>query len=268
MKKAIYKENSIHDDNIIVHEEREDIRLNKFISDSGFCSRREADRYIEEKKVTIDGKVALLGTRLRGSEDVRVNGKRIKVKDNHVYLMLHKPTGITCTNDLRIEGNIRSYVDYKELVFPIGRLDKDSSGLILLTNDGDIVNKILRAEYGHEKEYVVTVNSDINDEFLRKIGNGVKILNQVTNKMQVTKKCEVKYLDRRTFKIVLTQGLNRQIRRMTETLGYTVKSLKRVRIMHIRLGDLKVGEWRYLNNEELIKLNEMVGGNDRKRKNA
>ncbi|VEU80285.1 pseudouridine synthase [Haploplasma axanthum] len=261
MQKAIKKPTKKHNDNLIEHKENDLIRLNKFISDSGYCSRREADKLIEENKVTINGKIALLGTKVGKNDVVKVGNDLISEKAKNIYIMLHKPTGITCTNDLRVEGNIRKYVDYPELIFPIGRLDKDSSGLILLTNDGDIVNKILRAEHGHEKEYVVTVDKDYDYHFTKALSNGVKIYNQVSDKLQVTNKCEVKALDNRTFKIILKQGLNRQIRRMTETLGYNVKSLKRIRVMNVRLGDLRVGEWRYLNDNELKEINKMINQN-------
>lgn len=258
MQKAISKKNKIHDENLIKHDSRELIRLNKYISDSGFCSRREADRYILEERVKINGKLALVGSKVSINDLVTVDNKKISNNSSRVYIMLHKPTGITCTNDLKIKDNIRSYLNYHELVFTIGRLDKDSSGLILLTNDGDIVNKLLRSEFGHEKEYIVTVDQDITDDFIFRMGNGVLIYNQVSKKNQVTKKCHVEKLDKRTFRIILKQGLNRQIRRMTEELGYNVKSLKRIRVANIRIGDLKVGEWRYLNNKELEVLNELI----------
>lgn len=259
MKQAVYKKTKKHSDNLIIHEEKELIRINKYISSNGHYSRREADRIIELGKVSVNGIIATLGTKVTGNEEILIDGLKVYNEDlKRVYIMLHKPTGITCTNDLKIKGNIRAYVNYQELIYPIGRLDKDSSGLILLTNDGDIVNKILRAEGGHEKEYVVTVERDYDDKFLKSMASGVLIFNQVANKMQITKKCEIKRLDQRTFKIILQQGLNRQIRRMTEALGYKVKSLKRIRIMNVRLGDLKVGEWRYLNDNELIKINELI----------
>lgn len=259
MKHAIYKGTVKHSDNLIVHETKELIRINKYISSNGHYSRREADKVIEAGLVSVNGVKASLGTKVTGEEKITINGKDVYNKNlKRVYIMLHKPTGITCTNDLNIPGNIRAYVNYPDLIYPIGRLDKDSSGLILLTNDGDIVNKILRSEGAHDKEYVVTVDKDYDDEFLKNMAAGVLILNQVTNKMQVTKKCEIKKLDQRTFKLILQQGLNRQIRRMTETLGYKVKSLKRIRVMNVRLGDLQVGEWRYLTDKELKIINELI----------
>lgn len=258
MKKAIKTNTKLHRQDIIVHEQVDSLRLNKFISDSGYCSRREADRLIETGQVKINGEVALLGTKVFPKDIVTVKGTKINLTNKAVYIMLYKPTGITCTNDLRVRGNIRNFVDYHELIFPIGRLDKDSSGLILLTNDGDIVNKILRAENGHEKEYVVTVDKDITPQFIKHLEEGVTIFNQVANKNQVTAPTTIVQTDKRTFKITLKQGLNRQIRRMTETQGYIVKSLKRIRIINLKLGSLKVGQWRYLTDEELIQLNKDI----------
>lgn len=258
MKKAIKANTKLHRQDIIVHDQVDSLRLNKYISDSGYCSRREADRLIENGSVKINGQVALLGTKVFPKDVVSVNGTKINLTNKTVYIMLYKPTGITCTNDTRVRGNIRDFVDYHELIFPIGRLDKDSSGLILLTNDGDIVNKILRAENGHEKEYVVTVDKDITPEFVKHLEEGVTIFNQVANKNQITAPTKIVPTDKRTFKITLKQGLNRQIRRMTETQGYIVKSLKRIRIINLKLGSLKVGQWRYLTDEELIQLNKDI----------
>lgn len=238
--------------NIIKHEEKASYRLNKYISDSGFCSRREADRLIEDGKVKINGELAVLGTKVFSGDIVTVNNMIIEPKTEKVYIMLHKPTGITCTTDLKDPTNIVDYIKHKEKIFPIGRLDKDSSGLILLTNDGDIVNKILREEYGHEKEYVVTLNKEISEEFINKMQEGVIILNQVTGKHERTLPTKIVQTDRYTFKLILKQGLNRQIRRMADELGYQVKSLKRIRVMNLRLKDLEVGMWRYLTNEELL----------------
>lgn len=238
--------------NIIKHEEKASYRLNKYISDSGFCSRREADRLIEDGKVKINGELAVLGTKVFSGDIVTVNNMKIEPKTEKVYIMLHKPTGITCTTDLKDPTNIVDYIKHKEKIFPIGRLDKDSSGLILLTNDGDIVNKILREEYGHEKEYVVTLNKEISEEFINKMQEGVIILNQVTGKHERTLPTKIVQTDRYTFKLILKQGLNRQIRRMADELGYQVKSLKRIRVMNLRLKDLEVGMWRYLTNEELL----------------
>ena len=238
---------------IIVHNDRGDsIRLNKYISESGFCSRREADKFIEQGFVTIDGEKALMGTKVIPGQLVKVNGKTISKEDDLVYIMLNKPVGITCTTEHKIKGNIVDFVGHKKRIFPIGRLDKDSEGLIFLTNDGDIVNKILRAGNNHEKEYIVTVDRPINDDFIRKMSSGVKILGQVT------KKCYVKKEGKNTFRIILTQGLNRQIRRMCETLGYNVVKLKRLRIMNVKLNDLKIGQWRDLSANELKGINDLI----------
>ena len=238
---------------IIVHNDRGDsIRLNKYISESGFCSRREADKFIEQGFVTIDGEKALMGTKVIPGQLVKVNGKTISKEDDLVYIMLNKPVGITCTTEHKIKGNIVDFVGHKKRIFPIGRLDKDSEGLIFLTNDGDIVNKILRAGNNHEKEYIVTVDRPINDDFIRKMSSGVKILGQVT------KKCYVKKEGKNTFRIILTQGLNRQIRRMCETLGYNVVKLKRLRIMNVKLNDLKIGQWRELSANELKGINDLI----------
>lgn len=220
-------------------------RLNKFISETGICSRREADRWIEEGRVTVNGKKPELGTKVDHNDDVRVDGKKLKVTIEHVYLAFNKPKGITCTTDTNVPDNIIDYIGYPERIFHIGRLDKPSEGLIFLTNDGDIVNKILRAGNNHEKEYVVTVDKPVTAEFLHAMSNGVRILDTVT------KKCTVKKDGPDRFVIILTQGLNRQIRRMCEALGYSVKKLKRTRIMNIRLGQLSVGEWRYLTPDEM-----------------
>ncbi|MCR1809414.1 pseudouridine synthase [Haploplasma modicum] len=256
--KAIKQDKKIHKDDLIKHEIKDEIRLNKYISDSGYCSRREADKIIELGKVKINNEVAVVGSKVKAGDLVTVSGKKVTNNQTRIYLMLNKPVGITCTNDLNVKGNIRTFVNYKELVFPIGRLDKDSSGLILLTNDGDIVNKILRAEYGHEKEYVVTVDKDIDNDFITKMASGVTIYNQAAHKKQKTLETTLEKLDSRTFKIILRQGLNRQIRRMTKELGFNVVSLRRIRIMDLRLGDLKVGEYRYLTNDELISLNKKI----------
>ena len=256
--KAQQKGNTKHQQNLIKHDTNESTRLNKYISDSGFCSRREADSFIENGHVTIDGAKAVLGAKVVPGQIVSVDGKIVEPKSSRVYIMLNKPIGITCTNDLEIKNNIRSFVDYKELIFPIGRLDKDSTGLILLTNDGDIVNKILRAEYGHEKEYIVTLSQDITKDFISKMRSGVIIYNQVAHKDQKTNPCDIEMIDNKTFRIILTQGLNKQIRRMCEALGYYVDTLKRIRIMNIELGDLKLGEWRYLSDIELSNLNKLI----------
>jgi len=229
-------------------------RINKYLSEVGYCSRRRADRLIEEGKVTINGKVAEIGTKLEDDDKVEVEGQRIKksTKQKKIYLAFNKPVGIVCTTDRRIEpDNIIDFVKYPKRIFPIGRLDKDSEGLIFLTNDGDIVNKILRARNNHEKEYIVIVNRPINREFIERMSNGIKILDTTT------KNCFVKQLGQKKFKIVLTQGLNRQIRRMCEFLGYRVQSLKRVRIMNIKL-DLPIGKYREFTKKELLELNKSL----------
>lgn len=230
-----------------------DISLNKFISDSGFCSRREADRYIEECRVTINDRDAHKGNRVGPGDIVKIDGERIGKKQSAaVYILLNKPKGITCTTDLKDKTNIIDFVKFKTRIFPIGRLDKLSEGLIFLTNDGNIVNKILRAGNGHEKEYIVTVDKPITPDFILKMRTGVKILSTVTNK------CFVKQETATVFRIILTQGLNRQIRRMCEALGYRVTALKRIRIMNINISGLPTGKWRYFTPDELQMLQSMI----------
>jgi len=224
------------------------MRINKYISETGICSRREADKWIQDGRVTINGVVAELGSTAEPGDDVRVDGKPLGKKKKPVYIALNKPVGITSTTERHVEGNIIDFVNHPERIFPIGRLDKDSQGLILLTNDGDIVNKILRAENNHEKEYIVTVNRPITPEFVQGMSSGVKILGTKT------KPCKVTRLDDRVFRIILTQGLNRQIRRMCEVFGYRVMKLERIRIMNIRLDGLKIGQWRNLTPQELQQL--------------
>ncbi|WP_024614908.1 23S rRNA pseudouridine(2604) synthase RluF [Clostridium sp. Ade.TY] len=249
-KKSITKEDT---KNVIKHLDRgEEIRLNKYISETGICSRREADKLIENGKVTVDGKVATMGVKVSKGQVVRVNGKVISKEEELVYIILNKPVGITCTTEKKVKGNIVDFVNHNKRIFPIGRLDKDSQGLIMLTNDGDIVNKILRAGNNHEKEYIVTVDKPITDDFIKRMGNGVRILGTVT------KKCFVKKEGDKTFRIILTQGMNRQIRRMSEALGYEVVKLKRIRIMNVNLDDLKVGEWRDLSKKELQGINNLI----------
>ena len=238
---------------IIVHKERgSQVRLNKFISETGYCSRREADKLIEDGRVTIDGIKAVMGMKVNLDANVKVDGKPLKKEEKLVYIALNKPVGITCTTEKKVKGNIVDFVNHKKRIFPIGRLDKDSQGLILLTNDGDIVNKILRAGNNHEKEYIVTVNRPIDDKFIESMSSGVRILGTIT------KKCIVNKINERTFRIILTQGMNRQIRRMCEALGYNVTKLNRIRIMNINLGNLKIGSWRNLSSEELRKLNSLI----------
>lgn len=220
-------------------------RLNKFISETGFCSRREADKLIEEGRVKVNGRRPELGTKVSDKDDVRIDGKPLKEKEETVYIAFNKPIGVTSTTDLKDRDNIIDYINYPSRIFPIGRLDKPSEGLIFLTNDGDIVNKILRAGNNHEKEYIVKVDKPITPEFIKKMGNGVPILDTVTQK------CFVQQESSNSFRIILTQGLNRQIRRMCEVLGYTVEKLKRIRIMNISLNGIKLGEWRYLTPAEM-----------------
>ena len=227
------------------------MRLNKFISTSGICSRREADRLIKSNRVSVNGKKPSIGYRVKEGDEVRVDGNLLEEKTDFVYIALNKPVGITCTTERHVEGNIIDFINYKERIFPIGRLDKPSEGLILLTNDGDIVNEILREENNHKKEYIVEVNKNITNSFLDNMSSGVKIYNPVRDEYTITKRCRVEKINNRTFKIVLAQGLNRQIRRMCAKLNYEVVKLKRVKIMNIELGDLPTGQWRYLNKEEM-----------------
>jgi len=229
-------------------------RINKYLSEVGYCSRREADRLIEEGKVTINGKITKIGTKAEEGDQVEVEGQKIdkSTKQKNIYLAFNKPVGIVCTTDRRVEpDNIIDFINYPVRIFPIGRLDKPSEGLIFLTNDGDIVNKILRARNNHEKEYIVRVNRPIDRDFIQSMSSGVKILGTKT------KNCLIKQLGSNEFNIVLTQGLNRQIRRMCESLGYKVKSLKRVRIMNIKL-DVPIGKYRELTKEELLELNALL----------
>jgi 23S rRNA pseudouridine2604 synthase len=227
-------------------------RLNKFIGETGYCSRREADKIIEEGRVTINGVVPELGTKVSPNDEVRIDGKLIHEKNEKpVYLAFNKPVGIECTTNLEVRNNIVDYINYPKRIFPIGRLDKASEGLIFMTNDGDIVNKILRARNNHEKEYTVTVNKPITDRFIQRMGNGVPILDTVT------RKCKVEQISKNIFKIILTQGLNRQIRRMCEYLGYEVTALKRIRIINISL-DIPVGRYRDLSDAEIKELNELI----------
>jgi 23S rRNA pseudouridine2604 synthase len=227
-------------------------RLNKFLSETGFCSRREADKLIEQGLVTINGIVPEMGTKVSSIDEVRVNGKLIREKTSkNIYLAFNKPPGIECTTNLDVNNNIVDYINYPERIFPIGRLDKASEGLIFMTNDGDIVNKILRARNNHEKEYLVTVNRPITDRFIERMGNGIPILETVT------RKCKVEQISKYVFRIILTQGLNRQIRRMCEYLDYEVTSLKRTRIINISL-DVPLGRHRLLTDDEINELNTLI----------
>lgn len=228
-------------------------RINKYLSETGYCSRREADRLLEQGRITVNGKVPEMGTKVSDQDDILVDGRSIrKTQEDHVYIALNKPVGIVCTTDTKRErDNIVDFVKHPKRIFPIGRLDKPSEGLILLTSDGDIVNKILRARNNHEKEYIVRVDKPITPQFLHKMRNGIPILGTLTNK------CEVEQIDTLSFRIILTQGLNRQIRRMCEYLGYEVKKLKRIRIMNIKL-DLPVGKWRDLTVAEMTELTSLL----------
>jgi 23S rRNA pseudouridine2604 synthase len=228
------------------------VRINKFLSEAGVCSRREADRYIEEGKVKIDGVAAQMGSKVTKENVVTFCDKPVKQEQKLVLIAFNKPEGIVCTTDHNEPDNIIDYIGYNMRIYPIGRLDKDSEGLILLTNDGNIVNKILRAENNHEKEYIVAVNKEITLEFIKKMSSGVEILDTVT------KPCKINQIDRYTFSIILTQGLNRQIRRMCETLGYRVVNLKRVRIMNILLGRLKTGDFRNVTEREIEDMNQLL----------
>lgn len=228
--------------------DNEGIRLNKYIASSGLCSRREADTLIESGKVTINGETAVQGSKVMDGDIVLVNGRKVTPDDDMVYIAFNKPLGVTCTTDKRDPSNIIDYIGFDERIFPVGRLDKNSSGLILLTNDGSIVNKLLRAENGHEKEYLVTVNRPYDKNFLRSMESGVPVLGQLTLP------CKLKPAGDKTFKIILHQGLNRQIRRMCEYLGYKVTRLKRIRFMNIELGGLETGKWRYLTSSETKEL--------------
>lgn len=232
--------------------ESDEIRINKFLSEAGVCSRREADRYIEEGKVQIDGVKAEMGSKVGKDSIVTFMGKPVKREEKLVLIALNKPQGIVCTTDTREPDNVIDFIGYGMRIYPIGRLDKDSEGLILLTNDGNIVNKILRAENHHEKEYIVTVNKEITQEFIKGMSQGVPILDTVT------KPCEITALDRFTFRIILTQGLNRQIRRMCEYFEYRVTNLTRVRIMNINLGRLKTGNWRNVTEKEIADMNQLI----------
>ncbi|AKA71143.1 pseudouridine synthase [Clostridium scatologenes] len=242
----------MHKNIISLNENSDSMRINKFISEKGICSRREADTLIQEKRVTINGITAELGSRVKPNDEVKLDGKLLTKKDDKVYIALNKPVGIICTTEKKIKNNIVDFVNYPKRIFHIGRLDKDSEGLIFLTNDGDIVNKILRAGNNHEKEYIVTVDKCITNSFLKEMSCGVSILNTVT------KPCKVYKEGSHVFRIILTQGLNRQIRRMCEVLGYNVLKLKRIRIMNITLKDIPVGKWRYLTSNELKTINKLT----------
>jgi len=222
----------------------ETVRINKFISDSGFCSRREADRAIKEGRVTVNGIAADIGMNVSGDMDIRMDGKRLNGPTGTVLIAVNKPKGIVCTTETNEKDNIVNFINYPERIYPIGRLDKDSEGLILMTNNGDLVNRMMRSRYGHEKEYIVTVHKPITKAFIERMSSGVPILGTTT------KECTAERIGSRKFRIVLTQGMNRQIRRMCEHLNYEVTSLKRVRILNIELGNLKEGEYRSITEDE------------------
>ena len=228
------------------------ISLNKYISDTGICSRREADKFIETGRVLLNGVVAVKGNRVEEGDEVLLNGKPLRNNPQRIYIAFHKPRGLTCTTDLRDKTNVISYINHPQRIFPIGRLDKDSEGLIFLTNDGDIVNKILRSRNGHEKEYIVVVDKELAPDFVKRMSNGIPILGTTT------KKCMVEKKGRAIFRIILTQGLNRQIRRMCEYLGYDVVKLKRTRIMSIKLDDLAPGRWRYFSEAEMQEIEALL----------
>lgn len=228
------------------------IQINKYISNSGFCSRREADKLVENARVTINDDIALPTSRVQTGDVVAIDGEKIKSKQRPIYIALNKPVGVTSTTDMSDKTNIIRFMNHPKRIFPVGRLDKDSEGLILLTNDGDIVNKILRSSNNNEKEYVVTVDKELTHEMIKQMGSGVRILGEVT------KPCYVRQEGQRRFRIILKQGLNRQIRRMCETFGYKVKILKRIRIMHIQLSTLPTGKWRYLTPQEMDELEKAL----------
>jgi 23S rRNA pseudouridine2604 synthase len=227
-------------------------RINKYLSESGICSRREADKLLDEGRITINGIVPEMGTKVSQDDEIRVDGKLVREKrEKPIYLAFNKPVGIECTTNQNVRDNIVDYINYPKRIFPIGRLDKASEGLIFMTDDGDIVNKILRARNNHEKEYIVTVNCPITDKFIEKMSNGIPILDTVT------RKCKVEQISKNVFRIILTQGLNRQIRRMCEYLDYEVTALKRTRIINISL-DVHVGRYRELTADEIIQLNKLI----------
>lgn len=232
------------------------MRINKYLSEAGVCSRREADRKIEKGEVTINGLVATLGSRVEPGDEVSINGQRLALEDPKVYLAFNKPLGVECTSAKTVKNNIIDYIDYPVRIYPVGRLDKNSEGLILLTNDGELSNGILKARNHHEKQYLVTVDRPFDAAFIKKMSEGVPILDVVT------RPCKVVGKSPKTFEIILTQGLNRQIRRMCEALGYEVVKLKRFRVLNIQLGELKKGEWRHLSDQELVELKNRVFGNN------
>ena len=243
------------------YNQKEEIRLNKYISEAGYCSRREADRLIEAGKVSIDGKTAVCGSKVHPGQTVTIGKKVIGKKDEMVVLAVNKPVGIICTEERHTRNSIVRFLDYPIRVTYVGRLDKDSEGLLLMTNNGDIINRMMRAGNYHEKEYKVTVNKEVTVDFVNRMASGVHIRDEEKGLDAVTRPCEVEKIGKYTFRIVLTQGMNRQIRRMCEALGYRVTKLKRIRVMNIELGDLKPGEYRKLTDDELNDLYEMIKNN-------
>lgn len=233
-----------------------DVRINKFLSEAGVCSRRKADQLIAQGRVTVDGLVAEMGSKVTEGQRVCVDGRIIEKNEEPVVLLFHKPVGIVCTAEKREKNNVIDYLHYPQRIFPVGRLDKDSEGLLLLTNDGDLMNQILKAANGHEKEYIVTVDQKITKEFIRKMSLGVPVLDRITNP------CTVTMMNEHTFRIILTQGLNRQIRRMCEYLGYRVVSLKRVRIMNLHLDGIRKGEYRKITGQEYAQLKNLLKKDD------
>ena len=233
---------------------QEPVRINKYLSEAGVCSRREADRQVEAGNVTIDGVVASMGAKVLPDQTVLFCGKPVKKEEEMILLAFHKPTGIVCTAEKREKNNVVDYINYPKRIYPIGRLDKDSEGLLLMTNNGDIVNRIMRAGNMHEKEYIVTVNKPVTDSFLRGLAGGVPLVELNAT----TRKCKVWRIGKRQFGIILTQGLNRQIRRMCEHFGYEVKKLERTRIMNVSLSGIPLGEWRDLTDDELIDLFKLI----------
>ena len=234
------------------------MRINVFISSTGFCSRREADRLVQNGRVTIDNQIASIGMDVTDTNIVKIDGKVIGKQPDRVYIAFNKPRGIVSTTDQTKPNNIISYLNYPERIFPIGRLDKDTSGLILLTNDGMIVNKILRSENNHDKEYIVEVDKPISQDFINKMQTGVEIYNPVQHVVVKTKPAIIKKINNSTFNLIITQGLNLQIRRMCKQLGYNVKTLKRIRIINIKINDLKIGQWRYLTEKEITELLKII----------
>ncbi len=232
----------------------EKIRINKYLSMCGYCSRREADRLLEQKRVTIDGKTAGLGEQIHAGQTICVDGTEICAKKERILIAFHKPVGVVCTSSKKDKNNIIDYIHFDERIYPVGRLDKDSTGLILLTNDGELTDRILRSKNGHEKEYVVTVNRPLRKEVLDAMAQGVPILDTMT------KPCRIDRIDEKSFRIILTQGLNRQIRRMCEYFGYRVIRLKRIRIMNVLLDGLPEGKWRYLSDEEITQMEKSLKG--------